>query len=159
VEHHKLDSIDLRILSELQANGRITNVELSRRAKITAPPCLRRMRTLEKAGLIKGYHAELDGKALGFEVMGFVFVGLQSQNDQDLKAFEERVRSWQQVRECHMLNGETDFLLKVVAKDLSAFQTFVTDTVTADKNVARAKSALVMHASKNEPGVPLEVKG
>jgi len=159
VEHHKLDSIDLRILSELQANGRITNVELSRRAKITAPPCLRRMRTLEKAGLIKGYHAELDGKALGFEVMGFVFVGLQSQNDHDLKAFEERVRQWPQVRECHMLNGETDFLLKVVAKDLSAFQSFVTDVVTAEKNVARARSSLVIHASKNEPGVPLEVKG
>jgi DNA-binding Lrp family transcriptional regulator len=117
------------------------------------------MRTLEKAGLIKGYHAELDGKALGFEVVGFVFVGLQSQNDHDLKAFEERVRQWPQVRECHMLNGETDFLLKCVAKDLSAFQTFVTEVVTAEKNVARAKSSLVIHASKNEPGVPLEVKG
>jgi len=159
VEHHKLDSIDLRILSELQSNGRITNVELSRRAKITAPPCLRRMRTLEKDGYIKGYHAELDSRALGFEVTGFVFVGLHSQNDHEIKAFEERVRSWPQVRECHMLNGETDFLLKCVAKDLSAFQSFVTDVVIAEKNVARAKSSLVIHASKNEPGVPLEVKG
>src|SRR5262249_40855251 len=126
---------------------------------ITAPPCLRRMRTLEKAGLIKGYHAELDGKALGFEVMGFVFVGLQSQNDHELRAFEERVRSWPQVRECHMLNGETDFLLKVVARAPPASKCSATATATADKNVARAKSALVMHASKNEPGVPLEVKG
>jgi len=158
VEHHKLDSIDMRILSELQANGRITNVELSRRAKITAPPCLRRMRTLEKAGFIKGYHADLDGKSLGFEVTGFVFVGLASQNDHDLKHFEERVRAWPAVRECHMLSGEVDFLLKCVAKDLSGFQTFITETLTAEKNVASVKTALVIHASKNEPGVPLDVK-
>ena len=159
MEHHKLDTIDLRILAELQANGRITNVELSRRAKITAPPCLRRMRALEKAGFIRGYHADLDGKALGFEVTGFVFVGLASQNDHDLKHFEERVRSWPTVRECHMLSGEVDFLLKCVAKDLSAFQTFITETLTAEKNVASVKTALVIHASKNDPGVPLEVKG
>jgi DNA-binding Lrp family transcriptional regulator len=158
VEHHKLDSIDMRILAELQANGRITNVELSRRAKITAPPCLRRMRALEKAGFIKGYHADLDGKALGFEVMGFVFVGLASQNDHDLKAFEAQVRAWPAVRECHMLSGEVDFLLKCVAKDLSAFQTFITETLTAEKNVASVKTALVIHPSKNEPGVPLDVK-
>jgi DNA-binding Lrp family transcriptional regulator len=158
VEHHKLDSIDLRILAELQADGRITNVELSRRAKITAPPCLRRMRALEKAGYIQGYHADLDGKMLGFEVTGFVFVGLASQNDHDLKHFEERVRAWPQVRECHMLSGDVDFLLKCVAKDLSSFQAFVTDNITAEKNVASVKSTLVMHATKHEPGVPLEVK-
>ena len=158
MEHHKLDSIDMRILSELQANGRITNVELSRRAKITAPPCLRRMRALEKAGYIKGYHADLDPKMLGFEVTGFVFVGLNSQADADLKKFEEQVRGWPTVRECHMLSGEVDFILKVVAKDLSAFQSFITDTLTAAKNVASVKSSLVIHPSKREPGVPLDVK-
>jgi DNA-binding Lrp family transcriptional regulator len=158
MEHHKLDSIDMRILSELQANGRITNVELSRRAKITAPPCLRRMRALEKAGYIKGYHADLDPKMLGFEVTGFVFVGLNSQADADLKKFEEQVRAWPTVRECHMLSGEVDFILKVVAKDLSTFQSFITDTLTAAKNVASVKSSLVIHPSKREPGVPLEVK-
>jgi DNA-binding Lrp family transcriptional regulator len=158
MEHHKLDSIDMRILSELQDNGRITNVELSRRAKITAPPCLRRMRALEKAGYIKGYHADLDSKMLGFEVTGFVFVGLNSQADADLKKFEEQVRSWPNVRECHMLSGEVDFLIKVVAKDLSAFQSFITDTLTAAKNVASVKSSLVIHPSKREPGVPLDVK-
>jgi DNA-binding Lrp family transcriptional regulator len=159
VEHHKLDSIDLRILAELQANGRITNVELSRRAKITAPPCLRRMRALEKAGYIQGYHADLDAKSLGFEVTGFVFVGLSSQNDADLKRFEEKVRAWREVRECHMLSGEVDFLLKCVATDLSAFQTFVTETLTSEKNVASVKSSLVIHATKNEAGVPLDIRG
>jgi DNA-binding Lrp family transcriptional regulator len=156
MEHHKLDSIDMRILSELQSNGRITNVELSRRAKITAPPCLRRMRALEKAGYVRGYHADLDGKLLGYEVSGFVFVGLSSQAESDLKQFEDQVRAWPMVRECHMLSGEVDFLLKVVAKDLSAFQTFITDTLTAAKNVASVKSSLVIHPTKNEPGVPID---
>ena len=158
MERHKLDSIDLRILSELQDNGRITNVELSRRAKITAPPCLRRMRALEKAGYIKGYHADLDGKALGYEVTGFAFVGLASQAEHDLKRFEEQVRSWPSVRECHMLSGEVDFLLKCVAPDLSSFQSFITETLTAAHNVASVKTALVIRPSKALPGVPLDVK-
>jgi DNA-binding Lrp family transcriptional regulator len=157
VDTRKLDAIDLRILSELQANGRVTNVELSRRAKITAPPCLRRIRALEKAGYIKGYHAELNGKALGFEVTGFVFVGLASQKDGDLKHFEESARRWPEVRECHMLSGEVDFILKCVARDLSAFQSFITNTVTAERNVASVKSSLVIHASKQEPGYPISV--
>ena len=155
--HSKLDAIDMRILAELQADGRITNVELSRKAKITAPPCLRRMRALEKAGYIEGYHADLNGKALGFAVTGFVFVGLSSQHDADLRHFEESVRSWPTVRECHMLSGEVDFLLKCVATDLSAFQTFITETLTAEKNVASVKSSLVIHATKSDPGVPLTI--
>jgi DNA-binding Lrp family transcriptional regulator len=158
MEHHKLDPIDLRILFELQEDGRITNVELSRRAKITAPPCLRRMRALEKAGYIKGYHAELESKALGYEVTGFAFVGLASQAEADLKRFEEQVRSWPEVRDCYMLSGEVDFLLKCVATDLSAFQTFITETLTAAKNVAGVKTALAIRASKHAPGIPLEVK-
>ncbi|HEX3942636.1 MAG TPA: Lrp/AsnC family transcriptional regulator [Rhizomicrobium sp.] len=158
MEQHKLDSIDLRILSELQANGRITNVELSRRAKITAPPCLRRMRALEKAGYIRGYHAELEPKHLGYEVSAFVFVGLSTQADADLKRFEEQVRSWPEVRECYMLSGEVDFLLKCVAKDLSSFQSFITNTLTGARNVGSVKSSLVIHPSKREPGVPIEVK-
>ncbi len=157
MDNRKLDAIDLRILAELQADGRITNVELSRRARITAPPCLRRMRALEKAGYITGYHADLDAKALGFEVQAFVFVGLSSQKDADLKAFEESARGWPQVRECYMLSGEVDFLLKCAAKDLSSFQSFITDTLTAARNVASVKSSLVIHASKNEPGIPIEV--
>jgi len=157
LDTRKLDAIDLRILSELQADGRITNVELSRRARITAPPCLRRIRALEKAGFIKGYHADLDGRSLGFEVTGFVFVGLSSQKDGDLKHFEESARRWPEVRECHMLSGEVDFILKCVARDLSAFQSFITDTVTAEKNVASVKSSLVIHASKIAPGFPIDV--
>jgi len=153
----KLDRIDRRILRDLQADGRMTNVQLAERAGISAPPCLRRVRALERAEVIRGYHADINPTALGFNVTGFIFVGLASQKDADLKHFEERVRKWPEVRECHMLSGEVDFILKCVAQDLSAFQTFVTETVTAERNVASVKSSLVIHPSKIEPGVPIEV--
>ena len=153
----KLDAIDRQILVELQADGRMTNVELAKRVKITAPPCLRRVRALEKAGYIKGYHAELDAAALGFGVTAFAFVGLSSQAESDLKAFEDEVRTWPQVRTCYMLSGEVDFILRCVAHDLPEFQAFITEKLTAAKNVASVKTALVIRQSKNEPGIPLEV--
>ncbi len=153
----KLDPIDRRILAELQADGRMTNVELSRRVGISAPPCLRRVRTLEESGLIRGYHARVDARALGFEVAVFAMVGLIKQAEADLIAFEERTRRWPLVRECHMLNGEIDFLLKCVAPDLSTFQSFLTGQLTAAPNVASVKTSLVIRASKEEPGVPFDI--
>ena len=119
MQRNKLDAIDRRILHELQSEGRITNVELSQRAKISAPPCLRRVR------------ADLDPKALGYEVTAFAFVGLTSQAEPDLKAFEDQVKQWPIVRECYMMSGEVDFVLKCVAHDLSEWQSFVTQTLTA----------------------------
>ncbi|MBV1867796.1 MAG: Lrp/AsnC family transcriptional regulator [Marinosulfonomonas sp.] len=154
---NKLDPIDRKILAELQADGRMTNVELARRVGISAPPCLRRVRTLEEAGYIGGYHAEVDSRALGFEVQVFALVGLQSQAEADLGTFEERCRNWPLVRECHMLNGEVDFVLKCVAPDLSSFQTFLTEQLTSADNVASVKTSLVIRCAKDEPGVPFDV--
>ncbi|WP_226779581.1 Lrp/AsnC family transcriptional regulator [Oceaniglobus trochenteri] len=154
---HKLDSIDRMILSELQADGRMTNVELARRVGISAPPCLRRVRTLEEAGYIRGYHATVNARALGFEVQVFAMVGLQSQAEADLSAFEARCRDWPLVRECHMLNGEVDFILKCVAPDLSTFQSFLTEQLTSAANVASVKTSLVIRGAKDEPGVPFDV--
>ena len=153
----KLDPIDRKILAELQADGRMTNVELSRRVGISAPPCLRRVRALEEAGLIRGYHARVDARNLGFEVMVFAMVGLQKQAEADLVAFEDLCRGWPLVRECHMLNGEIDFLLKCVAPDLSTFQSFLTGQLTAAPNVASVKTSLVIRPAKEEPGVPFDV--
>ncbi len=153
----RLDPIDRKILAELQADGRMTNVELARRVGISAPPCLRRVRTLEEEGYIRGYHADVDARALGFEVQVFAMVGLQSQAESDLNAFENLCRSWPLVRECHMLNGEVDFVLKCVAPDLSTFQGFLTDELTAADNVASVKTSLVIRCAKDEPGVPFEV--
>ncbi len=153
----RLDDIDRKILAELQADGRMTNVELARRVGISAPPCLRRVRTLEDAGFVKGYHADVDARALGFEVQVFAMVGLVSQAEADLSAFEDRCRNWPLVRECHMLNGEVDFVLKCVAPDLSTFQSFLTEELTAAENVASVKTSLVIRVAKDTPGVPFEV--
>ncbi|WP_114964888.1 Lrp/AsnC family transcriptional regulator [Alkalilacustris brevis] len=153
----KLDPIDRKILAELQADGRMTNVELARRVGISAPPCLRRVRTLEEAGYLRGYHAAVNSRALGFEVQVFAMVGLHSQAEADLSAFEQRCRNWPLVRECHMLNGEIDFILKCVAPDLSSFQSFLTEELTAAENVASVKTSLVIRCAKEAPGVPFEV--
>jgi DNA-binding Lrp family transcriptional regulator len=153
----KLDPIDRHILAELQADGRMTNVELARRVGISAPPCLRRVRTLEEAGYIRGYHADINPRELGFEVQVFAMVRLHSQAEVDLSAFEARCRAWPLVRECHMLNGEIDFILKCVAPDLSTFQTFLTEGLTAADNVASVKTSLVIRGAKDEPGVPFDV--
>ncbi len=153
----RLDPIDRKILAELQADGRMTNVELAKRVGISAPPCLRRVRTLEEAGYIRGYHAKVDPRELGFEVQVFAMVGLQSQAEADLSAFEARCRAWPLVRECHMLNGEVDFILKCVAPDLSTFQSFLTEQLTAADNVGSVKTSLVIRCAKDDPGVPFEI--
>ena len=154
---NKLDDIDRKILAELQADGRMTNVELARRVGISAPPCLRRVRTLEEEGVITGYHAVVDARALQFEVQVFAMVGLQSQAENDLAAFEACCRAWPLVRECHMLNGEVDFILKCVSPDLTTFQSFLTSELLSTANVASVKTSLVIRGAKDEPGVPFDV--
>ena len=153
----RLDPIDRLILAELQADGRMTNVELARRVGISAPPCLRRVRALEEQGFVRGYHADVDSRQLGFEVSVFVMVGLQSQAENDLSSFENLCLSWPLVRECHMLNGEVDFMLKCVAPDLSSFQSFLTGQLLTSQNVASVKTSLVIRAAKDDPGVPFDV--
>jgi len=154
---HRLDPIDRKILAELQADGRMTNVELAKRVGISAPPCLRRVRTLEEVGLIRGYHADVDSRSLGFEVQVFAMVGLHSQAEVDLSAFEAKCDGWPLVRECHMLNGEVDFILKCVAPDLSTFQNFLTEELTSADNVISVKTSLVIRNAKDQPGVPFNV--
>jgi DNA-binding Lrp family transcriptional regulator len=152
-----LDEIDLRILSEIQADGRITNVELAKRVGISPPPCLRRVRTLEEEGYIKGYRGLLDARRLGFDVTVFASVHLSSQAEADLREFEAFVRAEPLVRECWMLSGEVDFILKCVAPDMATFQDFVTH-LTAAPHVRNVRTSLVLHNSKYEAAVPLEVK-
>jgi DNA-binding Lrp family transcriptional regulator len=154
----RLDAIDWKILKELQDEGRITNVELARRVGISAPPCLRRVRALEEAGFIRGYRALLDEKSLGYEVTVFAMVHLSSQAEADLKAFEDFVRKEPLVRECWMLSGEIDFLLKCVAPDLKTFQAFVAE-LTAAPHVRNVKTSLTLRNAKDAAMVPMDLKG
>jgi len=150
-----LDRIDRKLLAELQAEGRVTNVDLASRVGLTAPPCLRRVRALEEEGVIRGYHADLDPSKLGFAITVFAMVSLRSQAEEDLRAFEDHIKGLPEVRECHMLNGEIDFILKIVSHDLQSFQEFLTSKLTPAPNVASVKTSLTIRTAKNEPGVPL----
>jgi DNA-binding Lrp family transcriptional regulator len=159
VRRIKLDRIDRLILRNLQEDGRMTNVELARRVGISAPPCLRRVRALEEAGIICGYHAAVAAEAMGWGMTVFAQVGLASQAEADLKAFEELVAGWPEVREAHMLAGETDFLLKIVAADWDSYQRFLRMRLTSAPNVSHVKSAMILRVSKHQPGVPIAEQG
>ncbi len=150
----QLDAIDRRILATLQQEGRITNVELSRRAGISAPPCLRRVRALEEAGVIRGYHADPDPRKLGWEITFFAVVGLDSQREAILSAFEDLVATWPEVRECHMIRGGGDFLLKLVARDTS-HENQLTQRLTGAPTVTRVQTLQTIRTSRSIAGVPL----
>ena len=149
-----LDSIDRRILAELQDDGRMTNVELARRAGISAPPCLRRVRRLEETGIIRGYHAETDPQKLGFAITFFVIIGLDTQKDAALAGFERLVATWPEVRECHMIRGGGDFLIRLVARD-TAQENELTRKLTEAPGVATVRSLQTIRTSRTVAGVPL----
>jgi len=154
----KLDRIDRKILHDLQEQGRMTNVDLAARAGISAPPCLRRVRALEDAGVIRGYHADIDPAALGYGISVWAQVGLSSQSEVDLKKFEDLIKVWPQVRECYLVSGEADYIIKVVSEDWEAYQKFLTQHLTAAPNVSHVKSALGIRVAKYAPGVPIETE-
>ena len=151
------DRIDRQILDLLQNDGRMTNVDLAERVGLTAPPCLRRVRALEEAGAISGYHAALDAATLGYSITVFALVSLRSQAEADLAAFEAHVAAIPEIRECHMLNGEIDFILKIVATDLKSFQEILTTHLTTAPNVASVKTSLTIRTSKALPGIPVRI--
>jgi DNA-binding Lrp family transcriptional regulator len=153
----KLDRIDRRILSDLQENGRMTNVELAKNAGISAPPCLRRVRNLEETGLIKGYHAEVDESALGYPVTVIALIKLGAVGDGDLKKFEDQLGQWPAVREAYMMTGDHDFMMKIVAQNWDDYQNFLTNHLLKTGNVAAVKSSLTVKVSKRKSGVPIEV--
>jgi DNA-binding Lrp family transcriptional regulator len=152
----KLDKIDRKILKTLQNDGRITNVDLAQSVGISAPPCLRRMRALEEAGYIKSYHARLDPGSMGFGVTVYAMIKLASQAEADLLKFEKRVRELPMIRECHIVAGEVDFVLRIVAKDWDSYQNFMRAELTSMPNISSIKSMLTMRSTKDEPGVPVE---
>ena len=158
MKRHRLDKIDRKILDILQRNGRITNVELAEMVGISAPPCLRRVRALEEAGFIKSYHAKLDQTALGYGVTVFAMVKLNSQAEADLQKFEAHVLSLPMVRAVHMLAGDMDYILKIVAKDWDSYQELLTRDLTTAPNVNSIKSSLAMRSVREYLGIPMDVE-
>ncbi len=158
MKHVKLDRIDLRILRELQKDGRMTNVELARRVGISAPPCLRRVRALEESGYIRAYYADIAADKLGFGISVFTHVSLAHHAESDLQAFAKLADTWPEVRECYMMTGDADFMIKIVAEDWEAFQRFLTSKLASAPNVDHVKSSPVMQRTKFDPGVPIDDK-
>ncbi|RAH96988.1 ArsR family transcriptional regulator [Acuticoccus sediminis] len=151
----RLDSVDWKILAALQSNGRMTNVELARRAGISAPPCLRRVRALEQNGIITGYRTLIDEKELGYDLTAFAFVGLKNQTEAELVKFEEQLRAWPIVRDAWMVSGEVDFVLFCITETLRSFQNFIIETLTSADNVESVRTSLTIRQSKSEPRVPM----
>lgn len=152
----RLDKIDRKILKELQDNGRISNVDLAKSVGISPPPCLRRVRILSEKGYIKGYHAEIDAAKMGYGVYIFAMVTLENQSQKDTQNFEAHVSKFSMVREIHMLTGDCDFMLRIVAKDWDGYQAFLTKDLLCAPNVASAKSFLSVSSPRSLPGVPIE---
>ncbi len=151
----KLDRIDLRILSELQRDGRMTNVDLAEKAGISAPPCLRRVRALEEAGFIKSYHAVLAADKLGYGIKVMTMFSLDAHNEEDLQSFIRHASSFPEVREVYAVTGEYDFMLKIVSEDWDSYQNFLRQKLTVYKNIRQVKSFPVVGEHKQEPGVPV----
>ncbi|NHN87796.1 Lrp/AsnC family transcriptional regulator [Acetobacter conturbans] len=139
VAEAELDAVDRRIIAELQADGRMTNVELARRVGISAPPCLRRVRRLEENGVIRGYHADADPDALGWPIMLFALIGLDSQKETVLTQFEAMMAVWPEALECHMIRGGGDFLVRLVARNTMQ-ENELTRRLTEAPHVARVQT-------------------
>ncbi len=155
----KLDRIDRQILGDLQDEGRMSNVDLAKRVGISAPPCLRRVKALEEARVIRGYHADIDPSVVDYHLIVYANVGLEKHSDDDLRAFTALVESWPMVREAYMMAGDTDYMLKIVARDWDHYQEFFSNTLTTVPNVVHVKSNMTIRCVKNKPGIPITLDG
>ena len=152
----ELDGIDLKILRILQDEGRISNLDLSKKIGMSPPPTLRRVRDLEKNGFIDGFRANLDSSKLGYDLTAWIFISLKNQNEESLNSFEKLVWGWETIRECYMLNGEVDFILKSVSKNMSEFNDFLSQNITSNENVLSVKTAFAIKTTKSLGNVPID---
>lgn len=150
-----LNKIDLKILSHLQNNARLTNVELSEHIHLSQSPCLRRVRNMESSGIIKRYVALVDQNAVGLPVSVFVNVRLEKQIERALEKFEETVQDWSEVMECYLMTGDSDYLLRVVASDLAAYERFLMDKLTCVPGVASINSSFALKQVTYKTALPI----
>jgi Lrp/AsnC family transcriptional regulator, leucine-responsive regulatory protein len=150
-----LDPIDLRILSELQENARLSNVELAQRVGLSASPCLTRVRALEESGLIARYVTLLDPVALGLNVSVFIQVSLEKQVDSSLTRFESAIAALPEVMECYLMTGDSDYLLRVVVADVPALQRFIVERMTKIAGVSNIRSSFALKQVKFKTALPL----
>lgn len=150
-----LDGFDLRLLAALQDNGRLTNQEVGERIGLSPSQCSRRRSALEASGLIRGYRADLAAEALGFRLLVFVNVTLATHSRDNARAFRDMVARVDEVQEAYALTGDTDYLLKVVVRDLKDLSILVNDVLLAHDTVGRVRSSIVLDRLKETVRLPL----
>ena len=151
-----MDSLDFKILEKLQHDARITNVALAESVNLSPAPCLRRVKDLEEKGVIRGYSTLLNAEKLGWMVSVFIEIRLERQVLSDLQVFEEQIERFPQVMECYLMTGSSDYLLRVVAKDLKSLQTFITDQLAGVPNVANIQSSVALKQVKYKTALPID---
>ena len=152
----ELDGVDLKILRILQDEGRVSNLDLSKKIGMSPPPTLRRVRDLEKNGFIDGFRANIDPSKLGYDLTAWIFISLKNQNEESLNTFEKLVWGWEAIRECYMLNGEIDFILKSVSRNMAEFNNFLSQNITSNENVLSVKTAFAIKTTKRLGNVPID---
>jgi len=152
----QLDSIDRKILRALQADGKISVGELADRVGLSPSPCARRIRLMENAGVIKGYAAIVDQKKVGLPISAFASIKLERQREEDLDRFEEAVSRWPEVLDCYLMTGQRDYLMRIVAADLEAYERFIKDRLTRLENIASIETSFALGQVKRSEVLPLE---
>lgn len=152
---HRLDARDLQIVRALQDDGRLSNLDLAQRVNLSPSPCLRRVRLLEEAGVIRGYSADVDPRALGLNVTAFIRITLTRHDREAVARFESRVRDIDEILDCHLLTGEADYLLRVMVPDLEAYEGFVRNRLHAIPGIASITTSLVYGTVKSSRVFPL----
>ncbi len=150
-----LDAIDRRLLAALQDNGRLSATELAEKVGLTTSPCLRRIRNLEEAGVIQGYSTVIDQTKVGLPVSVFVSIKLERQREDTMLRFEEAIRRWPEVVECYLMTGTRDYLLRVVARDLTDYERFLKQTLTRLDGVASIESSFALAQVKHSSALPI----
>ncbi len=150
-----MDNYNLKILDRLQNDARITNVSLAESVNLSPAPCLRRVRELEQSGVIREYTTLLDPESVGWNVSVFIEVRLEKQILSCINEFEDTIENYPEVMECYLMTGTSDYLLRVIAKDLTSLQTFITDKLASIKSVANLKSSIALKQVKYKTALPI----
>ena len=151
----KFDAIDIRILRELQQDGSLSNVELARRAHLSPSPCLARVKALEAAGVIGRYVALANPKALGLDLNVFINISLKEQSKQALAAFEERIAEHEEVMECYLMTGDSDYLIRVAVADIAALERFILDQLTPIPGIEKIRTSFTLKQVRYKTALPL----
>ena len=154
----QLDAIDVRILAQLQEDGSLSNVELARRVHLSPSPCLARVKALETAGVIARYVALADAKSLGLGLNVFINVSLKSQSKESLAQFEQRIAEHDEVMECYLMTGDSDYLIRVVVPEIAALERFILEQLTPIPGIEKIRSSFALKQVRYKTALPLPAR-